>query len=85
MNVYKSAELKSTFIEITNHKKIKYVSRLYEFNDYYLNELLHKPSSENKFVILLSDFSVDLMKYDNVIKHMNFLIQPARKRYETTS
>ena len=32
---------------------------LNEFNDYYLNELLHKPSSENKSVIL------DLMKYDN--------------------
>ena len=36
-----------------------------EFNDYYLNELLHKLSSENKSVILLCDFNVDLMKYDN--------------------
>ena len=35
-----------------------------EFNDYYLNELLHKLSSENKSVIL-GDFKVDLMKYDN--------------------
>ena len=38
---------------------------LNEFNDYYLNELLHKLSSENKSVILLGDFNVDLMKYDN--------------------
>ena len=73
MNVYKSAELKSTFIEITNHKKIKYISRLYEFNDYYINELLHKPSSENKSVILLGDFNVDLMKYDNRHQTYEFL------------
>ena len=73
MNVYKSAELKSPFIEITNHKKIKYISRLYEFNDYYINELLHKPSSENKSVILLGDFNVDLMKYDNRHQTYEFL------------
>ena len=36
-----------------------------EFNGFYLNEVLHKLSSENKFVILLGDFNVDLMKYDN--------------------
>ena len=36
-----------------------------EFNDYYLNELLHKLSSENKSVILLGEFNVDLIKYDN--------------------
>ena len=38
---------------------------LNEFNDYYLNELLHKLSSEKKSVILLGDFNVDLMIYDN--------------------
>ena len=38
---------------------------LNEFNDYYLNELLHKLSSESKSVILLGDFNVDLIKYDN--------------------
>ena len=38
---------------------------LNEFNDYYLNDLLHKLSSENKSVILLGDFNVDLMKDDN--------------------
>ena len=38
---------------------------LNQFNDYYLNELLYKFSSENKSVILLSDFNIDLMKYDN--------------------
>ena len=38
---------------------------LNEFDDYYLNKLLHKLFSENKPVVLLGDFNVDLMKYDN--------------------
>ena len=37
------------------------VMDLNEFNDYYLNELLHKFSSENKSVIRLGDFNVDLI------------------------
>ena len=74
LNIYKSAELESTFIEIINHKKSNIlvgciyrhpVMDLNEFNDYYLNELLNKLSSENKSVILLGDFNVNLMKYDN--------------------
>ena len=73
-NFYKSAELESTFIEIINHKKSNIIvgciykhpaMDLNEFNDYYLNELLHKLSSENKSVILFGDFNVDLLKYDN--------------------
>ena len=35
---------------------------LNEFDYYYLNELLHKLSSA---LVLLGDFNVDLMKYDN--------------------
>ena len=46
---------------------------LNEFNDYYLNELLHKFSSENKSVILLGDFHVDLMKYGNDYLTYEFL------------
>ena len=38
---------------------------LNKFNDYYLNKLLHKLSSENKSIILLGEFNVDFMKYDN--------------------
>ena len=38
---------------------------LNEFNENYLNELLHKLSSEKKSVVFLGDFNVDLMKYDN--------------------
>ena len=54
LNIFKSAELESTFIEIINHEKMNIlvgciyrhpVIDLNEFNDYYLNELLHKLSS----------------------------------------
>ena len=74
MNIYESDELESTFIVIINHKKpnilVGCIYRhpliaLNEFNGYYLNELLHKISSENKSVILLGDFNVGLRKYDN--------------------
>ena len=73
MNIYKPAELEPTFIEIINHKKssilVGFIYRyplmdLNEFNDYYLNKLLNKLSSENNSVILLGDFNFDLMKYD---------------------
>ena len=49
LNIYKSSELESTFIEIINHKKSNIIvgciyrhpaMDLNEFNDYYLNELL---------------------------------------------
>ena len=61
LNIYKSAELESTCIEI-NHKNILvddiYMDLNY-FDGYYHNELLGKLSSENKSVILLGDFNVD--------------------------
>ena len=73
LNIYKSAELEPTFIEIINHKKSNIlvgcvyrhpVIDLNEFNYYYLHDLLHKLSSENKSVTLLGSFNFDLMKYD---------------------
>ena len=69
--LYKSAALESTFIEIINHKKSNMlVGSIYrhpaidlkEFNGNYLNE--HKLSSENKSVIPLGDFNVDIRKND---------------------
>ena len=35
-----------------------------DFHNNYLNILLDKISKENKSVILLDDFNVDLLKYD---------------------
>ena len=72
-----------TFIEITNHKKSNILvgciyrhplMYLNELNDCYLNELLHKFSSESKSAILLGDFNVDLMKYDNHHPTNEFLV-----------
>ena len=37
---------------------------LNEFNDYYINNLLYKPSKENKTDFLLGDFNIDLLNYD---------------------
>ena len=37
---------------------------LNEFNDYYVNNLLDKLSKENKTVLLLGDFNIDLLNYD---------------------
>ena len=101
LNILKCAELESVFFEIITCKKSNIlVACIYrhplmdlnEFNDYYLNELLHKLSSENKSVILLGDFNVDLMKHDNHYPTNKFLdslssylflphiTQPTRKR-----
>ena len=74
LNICKFCELELTFIETIYHKKSNILvgciyshspMDLHKFNNYYLNELLHKLSSENKSVILLGDFNVDLMKSDN--------------------
>ena len=82
LNIYKSGELESTFTEIINQKisnlLVAFTYRnpltdLNEFNDYYLNELLHKLSSENKSVSLLGDFNIDFMKYDNHYSTNEFL------------
>ena len=66
-NIYKSSELESPFIEISNHKRNDTVVRcickqpnmtLYEF---YLNDLLDNLSKENEPVFLLGDFNINLL------------------------
>ena len=36
-----------------------------DFNKYYLSSLIETLSLENKKIVLLGDFSVDLLKYDS--------------------
>ena len=36
-----------------------------EFIDNYLSELLQKSSKEDKTVMLMGDFNIDLLKYDH--------------------
>ena len=38
-----------------------------EFNDVYLHDVLEKLSNENKTVVLVGNFNIDLLKYDSDI------------------
>ena len=69
---YKSKELESIFIEIMYKKKKNVIiGCLYkhpcmpidEFNDEFLLPLLEKASKENKKLILLGDFNINLLKH----------------------
>ena len=44
-----------------------------EFNSIYLNDLLEKLSHENKKIILMGDFDIDLLKYDTHGDSSDFL------------
>ena len=66
----KSFELESTFIEIFNPKKANTIigciykhpnMNINEFNDDYLNELLDRLSKENKTILVLGDFNINLL------------------------
>ena len=46
----------------------------YEFNDYYINNILHKVSSDHESVMFLRYCNVKLMKYDNHHPINEFLI-----------
>ena len=93
--LYKKRELESVFIEIINPKgKNVIVACIYrhpsmnptEFIDIYLSELLQKLSREDKTIMLMGDFNIDLLKYDTNkdstmfldIMYTNFLL-PYRK------
>ena len=83
LQIYKKCNLKSTFIEIINHKKSNiitgYIYRhrnmdLNDFNNDYLNPLLVELSKEKKTVFLLGDYNVDLSKYEQHFQVINFSI-----------
>ena len=74
LNIYKTHELESTFIEIINPKKSNIIlgavyrhptMDLIEFNDNYANKLLDSITRENKTTFLLGDFNIDLLKYES--------------------
>ena len=81
--IYRSKELESVFIEIINSKdKNTIVGCVYqypymnptEFIDIYLSELLQTFSKEDKTIILMGDFNIDLLKYDYNTTVLHFLI-----------
>ena len=75
LQIYKAAELESTFIELlSSSKKNTIVGCIYrhpsihssEFNSIYLNDLLEKLSHKN-------NFNIDLLKYDTHGDSSDFL------------
>ena len=83
LQIYKKCNLKSTFIEIINHKKSNIIPGciyrhrnmdLNDFNNDYLNPLLVELSKEKKTVFLLGDYNVDLSKYEQHFQVINFSI-----------
>ena len=78
LNIYKTKELESVFVESLLDNKKTIVGCIYrhpcmslnEFNLYYLEPLLEKVSKENKNIILLGDFNADILqpKKDSAIQ-----------------
>ena len=73
LRIYQKKETESIFIEIINTKgKNIIVGCIYrhpslnptEFVDIHIQELLQKMSKEDKTIVLLGDFNIDLLKYD---------------------
>ena len=63
LNIYKSNELESTFIEIyLYYYQFIYKHSSYHFKTNYLNKLLNKVSKEQKSVFLLGDFNINLLQ-----------------------
>ena len=80
--IYKKRELESALFEIIQKdSKDIVVGCIYrhpcmqqsEFNDEYLKPLSEKSISENKEVILLGDFNIDLLKCDSIKMFLTFL------------
>ena len=44
-----------------------------EFNDIYLKDLLENLSHENKTIVIMGDFNIDLLKYDTEKDSADFL------------
>lgn len=80
--LYKTKNLESIFIEVTQPKKTNIIigtvykhpmMSIDEFNIEYLNPLLEKTSSENKTIILLGDFNINLLLNNSVSNVSNFM------------
>ena len=73
LKMHKSKEVEPIFIEIINKKERNtIIGCIYrhpcmdvrEFNDTFLQITLEKLSYENKYIILMGDFNIDILKYD---------------------
>ena len=82
LNIYEKNELEPTFIEIlTSSGKNIIVGCIYrhscmhqsEFKNIYLKDLLENLSHENKTIVIMGDFNIDLLKYDTEKDSADFL------------
>ena len=82
LQIYKSKELESVFIEILNeNSKNIIIGCIYkhpnmevsDFNEFHLEKILKITSKENKKVVLMGDFNIDILKYDIDTNASNFL------------
>ena len=73
LQIYKAKELKSTFIEITSKKRKNFVVGCiykhptlnnHDYIDSYILTLSKKLSYENKQVMLMGDFNMNLLNYN---------------------
>ena len=105
VNIYKSNELEYTFIEILNPKKsiIIIIGCIYkhpsmdlnDFNTNYPSNLLDNVSKEQKSVLLLGNFNVNLLNYNNLKptnefldslasnSFVSYILQPTRLTYHS--
>ena len=74
LQMYKTKELESVFVEIPNPTGKNYIvgciyrhpnMDITEFIDIYLNRLFEKIKKEKKEIILLGDFNINLMNFEN--------------------
>ena len=82
LTIYKPKELESVFVEILNPQSANtIVGCIYrhpsmcikEFNTDYLTPLLEKLSLENKNIVLLGDYNIDLLHYGDSKDTSNYL------------
>ena len=93
-NIYKKNELESTIIEIVNPRKLNIIvgviyrhpsMDLTNFNCNYLNKLLENISKGQKSILLLGDFNINLLNYNDHNQTNKFLGYLASSFNFTTS
>ena len=65
LNIYKTNQLESTFIEIINLQKSNIAIDCLDFKNNYLNQIFEILSKEWKQIFLLGDFNINLLNYSD--------------------
>lgn len=82
LNIYREKELESIFVELINPQKPNVIvgciyrhpcMAIKEFNDILIKDLLETLSKENKQVLLLGDFNINLLNCDICSNTSDFL------------